>query len=576
MAPLSRVLALLLCSAPLLAQASSPVYERSGDGWMRLENGRAFAVHPGVISARFATPLADLPAFLGQLSGDGAGLTVVRSNRLGIVDLALPLGADPLAAVAALRASGAVEFAEENCLGSYTATPNDPNFGSLWHLNNTGQTGGSVDADVDAPEAWDLEDGDPSIVVAVLDSGTQWLHPDLFANIWNNPGELSNGLDDDGNGFVDDIVGWDFDNNDADPTGLFYHGTAVAGVVGAVGNNGTLIVGLAGGAVDGEGVSIMPLNVGNFSPDASVIDDAILYAADNGAHVITLSLTVPASSAIDAALTYAWHTRGVFIDCASGNNGFGVGYPALHPDVMAVASTNHSDIKSGFSNAGPEVEVSAPGENILMCNLGGGTITQSGTSFSAPHVAALAALMLSVDPTLTNDTLRSLLRSTSDDVGPAGWDSGTGDGRINAASALAAVSAGFVVGQVLPYGTGLAGGNGLTPLIATGSGQLPSKGDGSFAVSLRQAALSAPALLLVGISQAAMPFKGGVLLVDVNLPHAAASMTTSATGSGSLSLPIPDDDLLVGLSAFVQWLVADVGGPAGIALSPGLELVIGS
>jgi serine protease len=564
----------LLAASPLLSAQTTGTFVQDADGWLSMQDGRSYRVDPAVISAEFVAPVADLQQVLNGLDGAAAGLTVVRSNRLGTVDLALPQGADPLQVTAALVASGTVRFAEVNTIGEYNATPNDPQFSSLWHLNNVGQTGGSSDADVDAPEAWDLEDGDASVIVAVLDSGTDYNHPDLAAAIWNNSGEVNNGVDSDGNGFIDDTIGWDFDGNDNDPNGSFYHGTAVAGVVGAVGNNGTNIVGLAGGGADGVGCSIMPLNVGSFSPNGAVLDDAIVYAADNGARVITMSLNVGTTTAINNAITYA-HGLGVFIDCASGNSGPSVTYPANLPLVMAVASTNHFDAKSSFSNPGPEVEIAAPGENILMTNLGGGTITQSGTSFAAPHVAALAALMFSANPALSNEDVRSVMRLTADDVGPAGFDTGTGDGRINAFSAVAAVMDGFVPGVSQLYGTGLAGVNGVVPLISTNGGT-PTVGEAGFGLKIRQAAPAAMAYLVVSVAQVSLPFKGGLLLVDVTGPHAQWLRTTDGLGSAVVALPISNNPALIGLQLFSQWLVQDGAAVAGWSMTAGRELGIGS
>jgi len=573
----SRLLAFILCSAPLFAQVG-PEYVRDGANWLRLEQGTWFRVDEQVISARFASPVTDHAGLLDGLRGEAAGLTLLRTNRLGVSDLALPAGADPLAAVAGLRSSGSVVWAEENTVGVYTATPNDPLYSSQWSLENSGQTGGSSDADVDAAAAWEIEDGDPSVIVAVLDSGSDHTHPDLSGNIWTNPGEIAgNGLDDDGNGKIDDTMGWDFDGNDNDPNGSFFHGTAVASVIGAVGNNGIQTVGLAGGAVDGQGVSIMPCNVGSFGPIGAVLDDAIIYAADNGARVITMSLTVPSSQAIIDAIDYAWNTKGVFIDNAAGNSfGGAVSFPANVADVVAVASTDHNDNRSGFGAVGPEVEISAPGTAILMLTLGGGTTVSDGTSFASPHVAALAGLLFSANPALTNDQVRAVLRNTADDVATPGYDEGTGDGRINAAAALASVVDGFVAGEVLAYGAGLAGGSGAVPVASTVGDAVPTKGDAGFALRLLDAAPNATAYTLIGFAPANLPFKGGALLVDVLGLYLLHSTSVSASGRAVDALPVPDSDLVVGESVFVQWVVDDAGAQAGFAMSGGLELVIGS
>ncbi len=439
----STALAFLLLATGLSAQTSIDAgrlrYERNGDRWIRHEGAHAFVVDPQVITVRSrdGEPVADKLVRVTANRRYASPARLLRSNRLGFHDILSPAGQDVMQFVRELRASGAFENVHENTLGRYVgAPPNDPSYSSLWHLHNTGQTGGTSDADVDAPEAWTINDGDASVVVAVLDSGTEWTHSDLSGNIWINSAETLNGIDSDGNGFIDDVRGWDFTNDDNDPSGAFWHGTAVASVVAAQGNNSIGVVGLAGGGCDGIGVQVMAVNVGDFFPIGSVLDDAILYAADNGADIITLSLTVGTSPAIDAAVDAAHDVSGVFLDCASGNNGPSVGYPANLPKIMAVASTNHDDNVSGFSNPGPEVEVAAPGENILMCDTSNSYLTSSGTSFASPHVAALAGLILSERPSMTNAEIRQLIIDTAEDVDAPGIDVNSGAGRINAHQAL--------------------------------------------------------------------------------------------------------------------------------------------
>jgi subtilisin family serine protease len=569
------VLAGLLILASLAPSQVDPTFVRDGDGWLKLESGIAFRVDPGTVTVRFAEPVDDVVSALRQLAAGDAGLSgleLVRSNRLGVHDLGLPPGADPLAVAAALRATGRFEFVEENAFGVYTVTPNDPDFGQQWNLDNTGQTGGTPDADVDAPEAWEIEDGDPSIVIAVVDSGTEWFHPDLASMIWSNDDESAgNGIDDDGNGFIDDIRGWNFDTGTNDPSGSFTHGTWVAGVVAAQGNNGIGISGLAGGAVDGQGCRVMPLNVGSFAPDPSVLDDAILYAADNGAHVITMSLTVPSSAAIDAALAVA-SQAGVFLDCSAGNFG-GVTYPASNSLVMAVGGTNNSDNPGGFSS-GPQVEVAAPGVNIYMTESGGGYGVASGTSFSSPHVAALAGLILSLKPELGAAQVRGIIRDTADDVFTAGFDNATGDGRVNAAAALEAAAVSEPA-EINVYGVGLAGTGGQVPVISSTS-VLPLVGATDVAILLSQAQPGASTWLVLGFAPDGVPFKGGTLLVQISASTLLVPLTTNASGRALLRFDIPDSPGLVGQAFYSQWIVVDAGGPAGFALTQGMEMVIGS
>jgi len=421
-------------------------FVRDSGGWSQQHGAATFPVDPGIVTVRFADGIADLAGFRAALLAAGgdaelAQLPAVRVNRLGIHDLRLMGNQDPIDVARRLNATGLVRYAEPATIGAWTVLPNDPRFGDQWHLRNIGQTGGTGDADIDADEAWDAQAGAASVVVAIVDSGTDIDHGDLVGNLWKNAVETAgNGRDDDGNGFVDDYDGWDFEGNDGDPRSTSSHGTNVAGVVAARTDNGIGVAGIAGGIGGATGVRMMPVKVGTAAPNGAVLDDAILYAADNGADIITMSLTVGPSAAIDDALDYAYNTRGVFIDCAAGNSGTSsVGYPSSNANVMAVGATDHNDAKASFSQYGSDLEVVAPGVNIVTTTLNNGTTTTSGTSFSAPGVAGVAALMLSKNGGLTNATVRQTLKDTADDVGAAGYDLQTGYGRINARAAVDAV-----------------------------------------------------------------------------------------------------------------------------------------
>jgi hypothetical protein len=373
-------------------------------------------------------------------------LEPIRKNRLGIIDLAVPEGVDLVALCASIDATGLVRYAEVVTRGFFVAAPNDPQYLDQWNLNNTGQNGGTPGADVEAEAAWEITAGDSSIVVAVLDSGTDVDHEDLAQNTWHNDDEIpNNGQDDDANGFIDDWEGWDFHNDNNEVRPVHYHGTHVTGIVNAAGDNGVGIAGLAGG-LGGPGVLTMAVGVGDEAENVDVIDDGILYAADNGAHVITMSLSTAETQAINDALDYAYNVKDVFIDCAAGNGGSEVNFPARRPEVMAVASTDRDDEVSSFSNPGPEIEIAAPGSDIRSTRPNNAYSTGSGTSYAAPHVAALAALILGENPALSALDVRELIIETADDVEAPGFDVDTGHGRINALAAvtLAATSDGIV------------------------------------------------------------------------------------------------------------------------------------
>lgn len=316
-----------------------------------------------------------------------------------------------------------VEWAHPATVLSVQAVPNDPMYSSLWGMTK-----------VEAPAAWDLATG-AGIVVAVVDTGIDATHADLAANLWTNPGEISgNGIDDDANGFVDDVRGWNFVSNTNSPNDGHSHGTHVSGTVAAVGGNGVGVVGLARSA------KIMVLK--GLDDDGSGYDSdlaqCILYAADNGARVINMSWGGQGDSPlIEEALEYA-HGLGVVLVAAAGNSSVDASQfiPAKYADVIAVSAFNSADAIAPFSNFGSKIDVAAPGVSILSTVPGGYYSSYNGTSMAAPHVTGLAALLLSQKPALTNEQVRQTLRASADDVGPAGVDTQAGYGRINARRAL--------------------------------------------------------------------------------------------------------------------------------------------
>jgi subtilisin family serine protease len=278
-------------------------------------------------------------------------------------------------AIATLEASPDVLFAEPNFIYRASAIPNDPRFGSAWGLDNTGQivngSSGTPDADIDAPEAWDSTTGSRDVVVAVIDSGIAYNHPDLAANIWRNPGESgggkdSNGIDDDGNGFVDDWRGWDFVSDDNAPRDLLGHGTHVAGTIGAVGNDG---IGTTG--VNWQ-VSLMPVRVLNAQGSGTSADvgAAINYAAANGADVINVSLGGEGfSAAVGSAIAAAASS---LVAVAAGNdatnNDTSASYPCNYAsaNIVCVGATDQADGLAGYSNHGVvNVDLAAPGSLVL-------------------------------------------------------------------------------------------------------------------------------------------------------------------------------------------------------------------
>lgn len=332
---------------------------------------------------------------------------------------------------------------------AFARTPNDPFFSELWYLNA-----------IDAPTAWDTATGSSSVIVAVLDTGIDLDHEDLSDAVWTNPGEIAgNHKDDDGNGYVDDVHGWDFVDSDNDPTPVpseeepdaASHGTLIAGEIGAMGNNA---IGMVGVNWD---VSIMPVRMLGDDGSGSEMDaaDAIRYAIENGARVINLSF---AGDQAHAALTNAVkeaYAQGVVVVAAMGNDGRNTDrtpvYPAcLRTDdvdwVIGVTASTESNRGADFTNYGAIcADIAAPGTNIQGLAYADGSAEYSeeylgmwnGTSMASPLVAGAAALLFSEYPSLSAEDIRNILKLSVDPIRGTGYPTGAlGAGRLNIANAL--------------------------------------------------------------------------------------------------------------------------------------------
>jgi subtilisin family serine protease/subtilisin-like proprotein convertase family protein len=392
----------------------------------------------------------------------------------------LPPGKDVLEVAAALSGMAGVAYAEPNYLLSTAATqvfPNDPKFSSLWGMHNTGAGGGTADADIDAPEAWAVHSGSGNVVVAVIDTGVNYNHADLKANSWTNPFEIAgNGIDDDGNGYADDIKGYDFVNNDANPIDDNGHGTHVSGTIGATGNNGTGVVG-----VD-QNVKIMGLkflDAGGGGTTENAIR-AVQYATDMRNRGVNVVLTSNSwgggafSQALYDAIDASGDAGMLFVAAAGNNGGSSASYPALYnlDNIISVAATDRNDQLASFSNRGTGVDIAAPG--VAVYSTYNNTYKSlDGTSMATPHVSGAAALVADYLKTETGalpsyQDLRDAILNSGDKIPAAQSTVATGS-RLNAHSALlyADALAGNAVGLAVADATVTEGDAGTTSVTIT-------------------------------------------------------------------------------------------------------------
>jgi len=407
------------------------------------------------------------PLFPG--AKEPAALSAAPDLR-GIHVLEFPPETDLDKAAAEYYTDPNVENVEFDRYAYIMRTPNDSYYSTMWGLNH------AADYDIDAPQAWDLTVGDSSVVLGVTDTGVLWDHPDLMANIWVNPGEDWDGdgvvydlddfneFDDDSNGYVDDVIGYDFVSGssalwpgedgsvkDNDPKDFNGHGTHTSGTVAAVTNNATGVAGVAGGFGASEpGCKIMCLRMGysfndggfeNGRTQMSFVAEAFNYAATNGARAINYSFGSSNDGGIVAATNNAI-AHGILISASAGNdNSSSFGYLQSRPDVMCVASTASNGLKSSFSNYGSAVDVSAPGSSIrstVSSHYTPSYAYYSGTSMAAPHVVGQAGLIWSLNPMLTLQEVFDRIKNTTDNIdglNPS-YAGMLGTGRINAHRSL--------------------------------------------------------------------------------------------------------------------------------------------
>ena len=437
--------------------------------------------------------------FAAALSTQG-GKAAARLGNLNVYVVSLPPAASEQAVANALAHHPNIKFAEVDRLVAPSLIPNDTLYGSEWHLQK-----------INAPVAWNTSIG-TGVIVAILDSGVDASHPDLQGRL---------------------VAGWNFYDNNSNTSDVFGHGTMVAGVVAALGNNGLGIAGVAWGA------RVMPIRVTDTSGigTLSAFANGLTYAADHGARVANLSFPVQSSGSTQAAAQYFMNKGGVVFNSA-GNYGALDSTPASSA-LVSVSATGSTDVLASWSSFGPYVDLSAPGVGIWTTTMGGGYSSVSGTSFSSPLSAGVAALMMSVNPALAPAQVVSLLESSAVDLGASGYDIDYGYGRVDAAAAVAAAAQAKVT-DVQPPSVSI-----TAPMGGTVSGIVP---------------VNVTASDNVGVTRVDLLVSGTLLASDISAPYAFSWDSTALAGT-SASLVARAYDA-AGNSASSTAVIVSVAGAA--------------
>jgi subtilisin family serine protease len=379
---------------------------------------------------------------LGEFDTPG-GLS--KSAGGEFLHIKLPAGVSVEEAMAAMSKDERVQFAVPNHTYGLPdgevgqGVTNDPDLSKLWGLHNEGQTGGKADADIDAPEAWQVHTGRTQAqgghITAVIDTGIDYNHPDLKANMWTNPGEIAgDGIDNDGNGVIDDVHGYNAFADSGDPMDGHGHGSHCAGTIAGVGNNGVGVVGV------NHNANLMAVKIfsDSGSTTAAAIIRGIQYSTKMGARITSNSW---GGGGANAGIEQAFKDSSALHIIAAGNSGYDNdkrgAYPANYPGdhIIAVAATDHNDGLARFSQYGKvNVDIGAPGVDVLS-TVPGGYDTYSGTSMATPHVAGAATLIASAIPDISNNALRAALLGGADKTEALTGKVAT-DGRLNVNNSL--------------------------------------------------------------------------------------------------------------------------------------------
>ena len=455
---------------------------------------------PGYILVQ---PRAGLPrgAFDRDLGAHG-GAVIGKLPNLDIYLVSLPPTASEKAVAHALTQNPHIKFAEPDALIPISFVPNDTYYTSEWHLQT-----------IDAPTAWNIATGS-GVTVAILDSGIDATHPDLATQV---------------------VPGWNFYDNTSNTTDVYGHGTKVAGVVAAAGNNAMGVAGVAFSA------RLMPIRVTDTSGYASLsaLASGLTYAADHGARVANMSFAVQSYSSVISAAQYFVNKGGVVMNSA-GNYGT-LDSTAPSDALVSVSATDSTDTIASWSSFGPYVDVSAPGAGIWTTTMGGGYGAVSGTSFSSPLTAGVAALMMSANRSLAPSQVVRLLESTAVDLGSTGYDNYYGYGRVSAGKAVTAAAGSVATDS-------------QAPSVAISS---PTGGSVTGIVGV-----SVSASDNVGVTRVDLLVNGSVLASDTTTPYAFSWDSSALAGSNAtLVAKAYDAAGNVGTSASVVVSVASATAP---------------
>lgn len=420
-------------SFSVFAQMNSPVFQ-DGKIWFKLKNDAR--INNQLEENPYKIPYQSIPGFdqfvatyaVTNLSKPfHAAKTSLELQRTYLVEFQnYHLVGDFVKELEALKI---VEYAEKVPLDQKCLIPNDPSYGSQWGLTTIG-----------APTAWNYFSTGSNIVIAIVDDAVERTHSDLSPNLWVNTADPVGGGDNDGNGYVDDVNGWDVgsnDNNPNPPSTSYDHGTHVAGISSARSNNST------GVASIGFSCKLMCIKATTTPTAITNGYDGIVYAAANGADVINMSWGGPTYTTTGQNVcNYAWDQGCILVAAAGNDNVSSQFYPAAFNNVISVAATTSSDTKASFSNYGSWIDISAPGNNIYSTTVSNTYGNKSGTSMASPMVAGLVGLMWSLNPGMTKTDLINCLYTNATNINSMNpsYIGQLGAGRINAANSMQCVS----------------------------------------------------------------------------------------------------------------------------------------